>query len=78
MNRHIWILEQWIQSATIDRRLGEISRERILMHDHHEQKEHLHDRDNGDNVGNQLSLALPIRIDGAGSENRQQRDPKHD
>ena len=42
MNRHVEILEQRVETAAIQRRLGQVGGERILVHDHHEQKEHLH------------------------------------
>ena len=78
MNRHVEILEQRVQPFAVDRRLGEIGGERILVHDHQEQEEHLHARDDRDDIRNQLALALPVRVDRAGSKNRQQRDPEHD
>ena len=48
------------------------------MHDHQVQKEHLHRRDDRDDVRNQLAMALAIDEHRNRPEHRQQEHPEHD
>ena len=78
MNRHIRVLEQRIESATIDRGFRQVGREGILVDDHHEQEEELNGPNNGDHIWDQLALALPVGLDRDRPKDRQQEHPEHD
>ena len=78
MNDHVEVLQQRVESPAVGLRLGDVGLERVVVDDHQEQEEHLHDGDDRHHVGNQLPMALPVHVDGNAAEDRQQRHPEHD
>ncbi len=78
MDRHPVVLQERIEALAVRGRLGNVGRERVLVHDHQVEKEHLHHRDRRDDVGDQLAVPFPIHVDRARSEDRQQEHPEHD
>ena len=68
VNRHVEVLEKRVQPLPFGRRLRQECRERVVVHHHQEDEEHLHGGDHGDHVRNQLSVAFAVRIDGDGAE----------
>ena len=78
MNRHPIVLEQRIQPFTVSRRRREKRRERILVHDHQVEEEHLHAGNDRDDVGNQLAMTFAVDVHGNRAEDRQQKHPEHD
>ena len=78
MDSHVRVLQQRVEPPPVHRRLRQIDGERVLEDDHHEQKEELDGRDDGNDIRDQLPLALPVAVDGDSAEHRQQEHPEHD
>ena len=77
MDRHVEVLQQRVEAAR--RRPAFAVRkvvERVVVHDHQEQEEHLDHGDDRDDVGNQLAVPLAVDVDGDAAEERQQRTPR--
>ena len=64
MNDHVEVLQQRAESPAVGLRLGDVGLERVVVDDHQEQEEHLHDGDDRHHVGNQFPMALPVHVDG--------------
>ena len=78
VNHHVEVLQQRIESGAVGRVLREVGRKRVVVHDHQEEEEHLHNRDDRNDVRNELAMALAIDVHRDGTEHRQQCHPEHD
>jgi hypothetical protein len=72
VNHHVEVLQQRIESGAVGRVLREVGRKRVVVHDHQEEEEHLHNRDDRNDVGNELAMALAIDVHRDGTEYGQQ------
>ena len=78
VNDHVRVLEQRVEPPPFSRRRGEERVERVPVNDHQEQEERLDDRDDGDDVRDQLAVPLAVGGDGERAEDRQQEHPEED
>ena len=78
MNHHPVVLEQRVEPLAVCRHVRQERRERVLVDHHQIQEEHLNGRDGGDDVRDQLAVALSIHPDRTRSEDREQKHPEHD
>ncbi len=75
---HVEVLEQRIQAGAGPRRVGEIGRKRVVVRDHQEQEEHLHDAQRRHDVRDELPMPFLVDPHGRRAEQRQQEHPEHD
>src|SRR5262249_30612028 len=78
MDNHPIVLEQRIQTLAIGGHRRQECRERVLVHDHQVQEEHLNGGDDSDDIWNQLSMSLTVYVNRDRRKNREQEDPEHD
>ncbi len=78
VDRHVEVLEQRVQPLAVRGCLRQVGRERVVVHDHQEDEEHLDGRDHRDDVGNQLAMPLAVGVDGDRPEDPEQEHPEHD
>ena len=78
MDRHVEVLEERVEPLPFDRRHRQERRERVVVHDHQEDEEHLRGGNGGDDPGNELAVALAVHVDGDRPEVGEQEHPEHD
>ena len=78
MDDHQRRLQQRVHAAAVARHVEQERRERVVVDRQQEQEEQLDDRDDGDDVRDQLAVGLAIDADGDGAGDREQGDPEED
>ena len=78
MNRHVDVLQQRVEPCPSVGAAVRYVVNGFLCATIRIEKEHLHGRDGGDDVGDELAVALAVHVDRQRSEDRQQEHPEHD